>query len=75
MTRLSSQDRSILAVLDSAQPATVAELAAVLESRPHPMTVERRCQALQQAGYLNRGPGGAYRLTRAGASRRQTAAD
>lgn len=51
---------AILETLAETSPATTAELATALES--HPVTVERRCQALQRAGYIRRCAGGAYAL-------------
>ncbi|ELY95820.1 MULTISPECIES: MarR family transcriptional regulator [Natrialba] len=75
MTSLSAQERSILAVLETTQAITVAEIATALEMTIHPMTVDRHCRALQRAGYVNRRPGGAYTLTCSGASVRQAAAD
>lgn len=51
---------AILETLAETSPATCAELATALES--HPVTVERRCRALQRAGYIRRCAGGTYAL-------------
>ena len=52
--------RAILETLAATGPATTAELAAALES--HPVTVERRCRALQRAGHIRQCASGVYAL-------------
>lgn len=62
------QARAIRDALAASGPSTTAELAATLES--HPMTVERRCRALQRRGDLRQCSGGVYALADADATDR-----
>ena len=52
--------RAILETLAESGPSTTTELATALES--HPVTVERRCRALQRAGYIRHCASGVYAL-------------
>ncbi|MDQ2049685.1 Lrp/AsnC family transcriptional regulator [Natronolimnohabitans sp. A-GB9] len=55
-----TQADAILEALEEISPATIAELATILEA--HPVTVERRCRALQRAGEIRQCTGGVYTL-------------
>jgi len=59
-------DRSIPDLLEEHGPATGPALADRLDV--HPLTVERRCRALQREGRIRQGTGGTYAL--AGSNRR-----
>ena len=54
-------DRSIPDLLAEHGPATGPDLAARLDA--HPLTVERRCRALQREGRIRQETGGAYVLS------------
>ncbi|ELY51192.1 helix-turn-helix domain-containing protein [Natronolimnohabitans innermongolicus] len=66
-----TQADAILETLEEASPATIAELAAALDD--HPVTVERRCRALQRAGEIRQSTGGVYTLVESDLSARPTA--
>lgn len=63
-------DGPIRSVIDDRGPVTAAEIAATLEE--HPITVQRHCRRLQQAGQIETQSGGGYVSSNDG---RPTAAD
>lgn len=51
-------ERVVLQTIADAGPISIAELADRLAA--HPITIERRCQELQRAGYVHRCAGGTF---------------
>lgn len=66
-------ERSISAVLDSHEPVTGPEIAAILEE--HPLTVQRHCRKLQREGRIRQVAGGAYVRAECPPCREPTASD
>ena len=68
-TNVPEQTRAdaILEALEETSPATIADLAATLET--HPVTIERRCRALQRDGDIRQCTGGVYTLADADGDR------
>ena len=50
----------LLEALEGDSPATIVELAIALDA--HPVTIERRCRALQRDGDIRQCTGGVYTL-------------
>lgn len=53
-----SLDTAIFTVIEEQQPVTTPEIAAALDT--HPVTVQRHCLQLQQAGRIRQVTGGTY---------------
>lgn len=59
-------EREILSVLEDHDQLSVVEIADIMGA--HPVTVDRHCYKLHQAGYVHASSGGIYTLTDDGAA-------